>query len=222
MLGLLPGDAVRVFYAPSDIGTINAVDINYSGERTDTGTVVQVGVSGTSLTLMSKSGVTSANPTGGNLRSPSGSSSGTSRRSRTRPPVARLSPTARSSPRQAPRLGHDGAFRRAEGSRRPGPGLGDGNRDRRRWRVLQAPFRQRCEPDLRDRRRDETFTTAGRSTMLQGVRVGEAITVSFVPANGGVPIAEEVQVAPAAPPSSGTPKATPPVAAPTGATPVAR
>ena len=67
MLGLLPGDAVRVFYAPSAIGTMNAMEINYSGERTDTGTVVQVGVSGTSLTLMSKSGVIKTYQTGGNL-----------------------------------------------------------------------------------------------------------------------------------------------------------
>ena len=224
MLGLLPGDAVRVFYAPSDIGTMNAMDINYSGERTDTGTVVQVGVSGTSLTLMSKSGVTKTYQTGGNLAITQQLALGD---------LASVSYTTTSGATVT-----DGAFVAQAGAAPPvtmahsvqlraaaGPAQVSGTVTA--IAAGGASFKLHSASGVNQTFAtaggDQTFTTAGRSTMLQGVHVGEAITVSFVQANGGVPIAEEVQVAPAAPPSSGTPKATtPPVAAPTGATPVAR
>jgi hypothetical protein len=207
MLGLLPGDAVQVAYAASGIGTMNAIAIDYTGARTATGTVVQVGIAGSSLTLMSINGAVTTYQTGGNFEltqqlalgdvasvafttSPASSTAGvtSARVASGAPPITMahsVQVTAAAGPAQV--SGTITAIAAGGASFKLHTASGTNQTFTTGSNGL-----------------DQTFTTAGSGALLQGIRVGNAVTVSFVQANGGLAVAEQVKVAPPAPPSTST------------------
>jgi hypothetical protein len=233
MLGLLPGDAVRVGYAASGIGTMNAMAIDYPGARTATGTVVQVGLTGTSLTLMSRNGSTRTYQTGGNFELVQQLALGdvASVTYTTTPDVSVTAGAFVASASAAPPVttAHSVQLKAAAG---PAQVSGTVTALAAAGASFKLHTASGTNQTFATAGGDQTFTTAGSVGMLRDIRVGDAITVSFVQANGGVPIAERVQLAgPASqsgtpegttPPTT-TPAATTPIApAPTGATPIGR
>jgi len=222
-LGLLPGDAVRVAYAASDIGTMNAMAIDYTGAQIATGTVVQVGLAGTSLTLMSADGTTTTYQTGGNFELTQQLALGD---------VVSVAYTTTRDARVT-----NGAFVASAGGARPvttahtvrvtaaaGAAQASGTV------TVVAPGHTAFtlhtatgnQTFATGNTADQTFMTVGSAGMLHRLRVGDAITVSYVQANGGLPIAEQVTPAPRAPPPPATTSSGTTAPAPTGSSPVGR
>ena len=220
MLGLLPGETVRVSYAHSGIGTMNAMAIDYTGARLDTGTVVAVALDDSSFTLMGANGTLSTYETGGNPALTGRLALGDV--------VSVAYTTAHAA------SAFDGAFVASASRTRPvtmahtvqlKAAAGAAEVSGTVTGILGAGAAIRVQSDTGT---GQTFTTAGDRAMLRGIRRGETVTVSFVQATGGMAVAERVQTAAPSPPSTVPSTTTPPVTAtgtpkgarPTGSSPV--
>jgi hypothetical protein len=212
---------------------MNAMAIDYPGARTATGTVVQVGLTGTSLTLMSRNGTTRTYQTGGNFELVQQLALGdvASVAYTTTPGVSATDGAfvARASAAPPVTTAHSVQLKAAAG---PAQVSGTVTALTAGGASFKLHTASGTNQTFATAGGDQTFTTAGSVGMLRNVRVGDAITVSFVQANGGVPIAEQLQIAAAgsqngtlagtAPPTT-TPAPTTPIAtAPAGATPIGR
>lgn len=194
--GLLPGDAVRVGYRPSGIGTMNATAITYAGERTATGTLVAAGAGGSSLTLMSADGTTTTYGTGGDLtlmrQLALGDVVSVAYTQTPMPTAEDMSPVS-----LLPTPTQVGAFIASAGNAQwvteahsvqvsapAGAGVASG--------TVTAVGADRSSLTLQTASgAEQLFSTAGLA--LAGVRVGATVTVDFAQAAGGVAVAELVR-----------------------------
>lgn len=192
--GLMPGDSVRVGYERSSIGTMNATAIDYGGERTATGTLVQAAGDGSSFTLMGRGGVSRTYQTGGDAALTQQFALGdvvSVNYTSTPPPTAadmapgplQLSGTQAiafvASAARRVAVAHSVAVGAPAGAAQVSGTVvavaGDGSS----FTVRAASGAER------------RFSTA--DVVLPSLSVGVAVTVDFVQATGGVPVVEQVQ-----------------------------
>ena len=194
--GLLPGDAVRVAYAASGVGTMNAMQVSYPGALTATGTVLQVGLGGSSLTLVGRNGKSTTYDTGGSLTLTDRLALGD---------VVSVAYTSTPLVSGAPPviMAHSAQVIAAAA---PAQTAGTVTS----IAASRAAFTIRTVTG-----QNQTLIAGGTPTLLSGVKVGEPVLVGVIEATGGLPIAE--QVAPSQPPTTVTTPAvpTPPVTTPT-------
>ena len=200
--GLLPGDAVRVAYAASGIGTMNAMAVSYTGERLGTGTVEEIGLGGSSFTLVSGSGKATSYQTGGNFTLAQEISLGD---------VASVAYTTTRASRGAPlvTMAHSVQVNAAAAA---------GQATGTVVAIAAGGDSFTLQPATGP---SQSFLTGAGSRLLNGVQVGEPVVVNFVQATGGLPIAEQVLMAPPPqpPPTTTTPTGTTTTGTPTGTSP---
>jgi hypothetical protein len=199
-LGLFPGDAVRIGYDPSSIGTMNAMAVSYTDQRTATGTLVAAAQDGSSFTLMSRDGTSTTYETGGDAaltqRLALGDFVSVEYTSTPSPTVADMAPAALmlsgtradsllvTAPR-AVTVAHSVQVRTPAGAAQVSGTVAAIASERGSFTLRTASGHR------------QVFSTTGAT--LPGVIAGAAVTVDFVQATGGVPVAEQVLPGPPTP-----------------------